>query len=438
MKQDLLRLFCVILIAISVGLIAGNLFLCLISGLLLFIFWQYTELSKILRWLKKRQDVGYSGQPGIVDDICREIESLRKRNSTRKNRLNNFLKRFQEAANTFPDAVVVLEESDTIEWANKNSKSLLGVDSAKDSGLKITNLLRDPIFIDFMKHDIEEKNKPIKINSPIDDKKILEIRISPYGLAQKLLIARNVTHINQLDKMRKDFIANSSHELRTPLTAISGFIEGFINDDNCPKGWRSYLDQMRRQSFRMQRLIDDLLKLSSLESTNKIIDKEQVPVADILSNVIDEAEVLSGMMRHKFIVNVDKNLYLIGNQKEIFTIFSNLVFNAIQYTPENGQIDVTWQLNNNNAVFTVKDNGIGIDEKNIARLTERFYRVDTGRSREIGGTGLGLALVKHGLAKYESGLIIKSKLNEGSSFSCQFSEKYFICSKLDEEKRISI
>ena len=257
-------------------------------------------------------------------------------------------------------------------------------------------------------------------------------------MAQKLLIARNVTHINQLDKMRKDFIANSSHELRTPLTAISGFIEGFINDDNCPKGWRSYLDQMRRQSFRMQRLIDDLLKLSSLESTNKIIDKEQVPVADILSNVIDEAEVLSGMMRHKFIVNVDKNLYLIGNQKEMFTIFSNLVFNAIQYTPENGQIDVTWQLNNNNAVFTVKDNGIGIDEKNIARLTERFYRVDTGRSREIGGTGLGLALVKHGLAKYESGLIIKSKLNEGSSFSCQFSEKYFICSKLDEEKRISL
>ena len=257
-------------------------------------------------------------------------------------------------------------------------------------------------------------------------------------MAQKLLIARNVTHINQLDKMRKDFIANSSHELRTPLTAISGFIEGFINDDNCPKGWRSYLDQMRRQSFRMQRLIDDLLKLSSLESTNKIIDKEQVPVADILSNVIDEAEVLSGMMRHKFIVNIDKNLYLIGNQKEIFTIFSNLVFNAIQYTPENGQIDVTWQLNNNNAVFTVKDNGIGIDEKNIARLTERFYRVDTGRSREIGGTGLGLALVKHGLAKYESGLIIESKLNEGSSFSCQFSEKYFICSKLDEEKRISL
>ena len=219
---------------------------------------------------------------------------------------------------------------------------------------------------------------------------------------------------------------------------ISGFIEGFINDDNCPKEWRSYLDQMRRQSFRMQRLIDDLLKLSSLESTNKIIDKEQVPVADILSNVIEEAEVLSGMMRHKFIVNVDKNLYLIGNQKEMFTIFSNLVFNAIQYTPENGQIDVTWQLNNNNAVFTVKDNGIGIDEKNIARLTERFYRVDTGRSREIGGTGLGLALVKHGLAKYESGLIIKSKLNEGSSFSCQFSEKYFICSKLDEEKRISL
>ena len=238
--------------------------------------------------------------------------------------------------------------------------------------------------------------------------------------------------------MRKDFIANSSHELRTPLTVISGFIEGFINDDNCPKGWRSYLDQMRRQSFRMQRLIDDLLKLSSLESTNKIIDKEQVPVADILSNVIEEAEVLSGIMHHKFIVNVDKNLYLIGNQKEIFTIFSNLVFNAIQYTPENGQIDVTWQLNNNNAVFTVKDNGIGIDEKNIARLTERFYRVDTGRSREIGGTGLGLALVKHGLAKYESGLIIKSKLNEGSSFSCQFSDKYFICSKLDEEKRISL
>ena len=317
-------------------------------------------------------------------------------------------------------------------------RQLLGIDSAKDSGLKITNLLRDPIFIDFMKHDIEEKNKPIKINSPIDDEKILEIRISPYGLAQKLLIARNVTHINQLDKMRKDFIANSSHELRTPLTVISGFIEGFINDDNCPKVWHSYLDHMQRQSFRMQRLIDDLLKLSSLESTNKIIDKEQVPVADILSNVIEEAEVLSGIMHHKFIVNVDKNLYLIGNQKEIFTIFSNLVFNAIQYTPENGQIDVTWQLNNNNAVFTVKDNGIGIDEKNIARLTERFYRVDTGRSREIGGTGLGLALVKHGLAKYESGLIIKSKLNEGSSFSCQFSEKYFICSKLDEEKRISI
>lgn len=420
MKYDFWRFAGVLFISFLVGFVSGYLAVCVISGLLLFIVWQYREFSKIHLWLKTRQESNCPSQLGIVDETCREIDFLKKRHRDRKTKLAGYLKRFQEATAALPDAVVVLGQFGEIEWANDKATEYMGIRWPQDAELRISNLVRDPKLIRYLTANEEELKKGLQLNSPVNMEINLEIRLSAYGDTQKLLFARDVTKINQINKVRKDFIANASHELRTPLTVLSGYLEGFADDDLCPKEWLSYIRQMRTQASRMQNLIKDLLQLSSLEVDAVNNDKESIPVPDILNSIVNEARSLSGFHEHKILLEVDETLYIKGNQQQLYSAFSNLVFNAVQYTPEKGTINIKWYEDNTGAHFSVVDNGAGIAPEHIARLTERFYRVDKGRSRNSGGTGLGLAIVKHVLSRHKALLHVESKVGKGSLFRCDF------------------
>jgi two-component system, OmpR family, phosphate regulon sensor histidine kinase PhoR len=426
MKYDLWRFISIIFLSVLIGMATGYYALSIIVGLLFFIWWQYKTFSEILVWLQKRSETSGPSQSGLVDEICREVDYLRDRNKARKQKLSGFLKRFQEATRALPDGVIVLGEHSEIEWANEKARDYIGVHWPKDSGLRLPNLVRFPKLITYLNSNDAELAKGLQITSPVNDKLVLEIRISGYGATQKLLVARDVTAVSRINQMRRDFIANASHELRTPLTVISGYLEGFVDDEDCPQQWINYIQQMRSQTARMQNLIEDLMQLSGLEADKGQTERETVPIPDILLSIVSEAQSLSGFMNHKITLSADPNLYLKANQREIHSVFSNLVFNAVQYTPENGVIKVDWYKDNTGAHFSVRDNGLGIAAEHIPRLTERFYRIDKGRSREKGGTGLGLAIVKHALARYDADLHIESEVGKGSLFRCDIPKSLIV------------
>ncbi len=437
MKYDFWRFITVFFLSSLIGIITGYFSICLIFGMLLFIWWQYKEYAKILAWLKKRKHSSSPSQIGIIDEICREIDYLRDRNKARKRKLSGFLKRFQESTSALPDAVIILGAQGKIEWANGKAQEYIGVQWPKDAGLRLSNLVRYPRLIEYLDSKKPESDKGLQITSPVNSKLMLEVRISTYGKKQQLLVARDITDISQTNKMRKDFIANASHELRTPLTVISGFLESFNDDENCPDEWIAYIQQMRSQTSHMQRLIEDLMQLSRLESKVKQREKTIIPVPDMLLAIVNEATALSEFMDHKITLDTNQDLYLKANQQEIYSVFSNLIFNAVQYTPEYGRIDIKWYEDNTGAHFSVSDNGPGITPEHIPRLTERFYRVDKSRSREKGGTGLGLAIVKHALARHDGNLSIESQLSKGSVFHCDFPGAFIVHAQTDIDNSLS-
>ncbi len=418
MKDDALRFGVIFLVCLVVGNISGSYSISFSVGLSLFVVWQYFEYRKILLWLKKRRQTSGPGQPGIVYDTCREISLLKNRHSTRIQKLGSFLKRFQRATSALPDAIIVLGLKGEIEWANTKAEEYLGVEWPRDSGLRISTLIRTPELVNFLKTKKGMQDNSLRLLSPLNTNIHLEVRVSSYGDNQKLLVARDITGIHRANQMRKDFIANASHELRTPLTVISGYLESFVDDEQCPQEWLAHIRQMRSQAIRMQNLIEDLLTLSAIEAGSVNAERELVKVPDVLNSICNEASTISGEQNHQIQLKVDDGLNVYGNPSQLHSAFSNLVFNAIQYTQARGVVEVEWYSDDKGAHFKVKDNGVGIASEHISRLTERFYRIDKGRSREKGGTGLGLAIVKHVLVKHGSDLVIESTPGKGSTFSC--------------------
>lgn len=319
-----------------------------------------------------------------------------------------------------PDATVVLGVDYRIEWMNRAAQSLLGL-GVRDHGLRIDNLIRQPSFVTWLA-DAPLK-QPLEIVAPGDEQRSLSLRMEAYGDDRYLLIGRDVTAIHRLQEVRQDFVANVSHELRTPLTVLSGYIET-LQDMHEPQdeAMSRILHSMDQQGDRMRRIVEDLLLLSRLETSTPSDEYfERIEMPQMLDGVLVDAEILSGDDAHQFHADIDRSLNLHAITREIYSALSNLVFNAVKYTPAGGRIDVRWYRNADGAaVFEVEDTGIGIDPRHIPRLTERFYRVDVGRSRARGGTGLGLAIVKHVLIRHHAPLHIESELGRGSLFRVTF------------------
>jgi two-component system phosphate regulon sensor histidine kinase PhoR len=418
-STDIWRLVLLLAAAALVGVVIGYPLVTLLIAQAGFIFWHLRELNRLERWLQnpERDDVPEAEQ-GLWGEIFDLLYRWRQRASRREQKLETLLSRFQQAASALPDAVVILRGDGTIEWVNKVSLRLLGI-SKKDVGQPVANLLRQPEFVAYFRN--RDYSTPLNLDSPANQNLRLRVRIVPYGIGQKLLVARDVTRLQRLEDMRRDFVANISHEMRTPLTVITGYLESLSDHEkSLSEDAHKSIQLMQEQTTRMQHLVTDLLFLSRIETGPRTSTWEPVAVPAMLAAVREDAMALSGEEKHRISMDVDNSIWLRGNETEIRSAFSNLIFNAVRYTPPGGEISVRWFADKGGAHFSVSDSGIGIPSQHIPRLTERFYRVDTARSRERGGTGLGLAIVKHVLQRHDARLDIESAENQGSTFTCHF------------------
>lgn len=378
---------------------------------------------KLHRWLTGEGEEEIPDAGGLWGEIFHELFLHEKRSGGDKHRLSKLLSRFQEAAAVFPDGMVTLGPGDKIEWANPAACRLLGVTFPDDINRAVTNLIRNPEFVAYLK--AEDYSKEITLPSPESPGTLTTLQIVPFGLESKLVLARDVTHVVNLEEMRTDFVANVSHEMRTPITVILGYLEtlgkmserGMLDADSL----RQPLSTMNKQARRMDSLVRDLLTLARLETEPVLRDIQQVDVPAMLASLKEAAEILSGDNKHHITADIDPGLQINGKSGELHSLFSNLINNAVRYTPAGGDIHIRWGVNNQGQpVFSVRDTGPGIPRQHLPRLTERFYRVDADRSRASGGTGLGLAIVKHVIERHHGELIINSEPGRGSEFSAVF------------------
>jgi two-component system phosphate regulon sensor histidine kinase PhoR len=377
--------------------------------------WQEYRLA---RWLESPDEVDPPDATGSWGDIFYRLQKLQRRQRASRSELTNALEQFEHAAQAVPDGMVILNGSEQIEWCNPASRKYMGLDCERDRGQFLRYLMRQAHFLEFL--DAADYSRRLVCKSPINRELVLSLQLVPFGEGKKLLVARDITDLERVDSMRRDFIANVSHELRTPLTVVGGFVETLADAPDLPAAEsRRYFDLMLDHTRRMQHLLDDLLTLSRLESTDHTLSDESVNVAELANVLKAEAESLS-RGRHQVSLQLGSSAGLRGNLQEIRSALGNLVSNAVRYTPEGGEIRLAWGERNGEGVFSVADTGEGIAAEHIPRLTERFYRVDRSRSRETGGTGLGLAIVKHVLTRHGARLDIQSTPGKGSTFSAIF------------------
>lgn len=429
---ELWRIAGLLVLAVVLGLMFDAVAVMLIIALAGYLGWSLHNLRHLWHWLIQGKTSAPPTSAGIWGDVFTEIYRLQKRNKKRQKRLVRLLTRFRETTEAMPDGVVVMQANGTIEWWNETGGKMLDLKYPHDVGQRVTNLVRNPDFQAFYQR--ANKDEIFSFQAPGDSSKTIAVRITPYGQEQSLLMARDVTLLERVEQIRRDFVANISHELRTPLTVMTGFLEAMASDEPIDEQARKRsIDLMQQQSRRMYRLVEDLMLLSKLENEQKPIKHEVVPVPQLLATLKEEAEVVSAERHHLIVIEAENDLFIYGDAKELDSAFSNLVINAVNYTPDRGKITIRWYQDTQGAHLEVSDTGIGIPPHHISRITERFYRVDVARSRETGGSGLGLAIVKHALNRHQANLRINSEVGRGSTFICDFP-KDAIVERQDERE----
>lgn len=400
----------------GLGALLSHTSLGLALGVTLWGAQQVYRYNRLLTWLQARDGSDPPETGGAWSELMDELARQQRRAGSREDYLRSVITRFQQSTAALSDALIIVDNKNNLEWWNSTADTLLGLRPG-DRGKPLLNLLRDPRFVRYYRKS--NYQDPLVLQSPINHEIYLQYQIRQFGEGDRVLLARDITRVMKLEQTRQDFVANASHELRTPLTVIRGYLETFL-DQELPRPLQRGLSQMQQQSKRMESLVSDLLLLSRLESTQQISDEQPIGIQSLIEQIYHDAEALSGERGHTFELDVDPDHDLLGQDLELQSAFSNLVFNAVRYTPEAGHIRISWKVDNKGGHFAVSDNGIGIDPIHIPRLTERFYRVDAGRSSASGGTGLGLAIVKHVLMRHGAQLSIDSRQGKGSTFACHF------------------
>ena len=401
------------------GAMADNFVAGVALGLLLYIGLLLRHVRALYVWLLNRRRDDIPDASGIWGEIFDEIRKLERLANKREERLTSALARFQRASAAIPDAMVVLTAQDEIEWANPAAAYLLGLRWPRDHGQRVINLVRDPLFTDYLQAG--DFQTELRMRSPAMPDNRIAVQLIAFGEAEKLLIGRDITHLSRLEEMRSQFVANVSHELRTPVTVLLGFLETLRGmEQYSATELKRHFATMHEQAVRMQRLVDDLLTLSKLETSPAHVHEEDVDMRSLMRELGELAQLLSGTQAHRVEVEVQGAPVLHGNREELRSAFTNLVNNAVRYTPPGAAIHLSWRTDAAGGRFAVRDSGEGIAAQHLPRLTERFYRVDSGRSRASGGTGLGLSIVKHVLTRHEGRLAIESAVGRGSTFTCVF------------------
>lgn len=387
--------------------------------LLLLLGYHIVYLSQLYRWLPSGTSQTVPEGSGVWEEIFAGLARLMRRQTHIESRLAAALTRFQQAGAALPEGVVVLDEGDRIAWCNPRAEAYFGLDSQRDRGQQITYLIRQPQFVQYL--EAGRFSEPLVLRlSRSEGELILSIQLVPYGDSDKLLLSRDITRWERLETTRRDFVANVSHELRTPLTVLNGFLETLADlPKPDPEMSKRSIMLMLEQTTRMHRLVEDLLTLARLESAHTPLREESVDVCELARLLYRDAQALSAG-RHRITLRIESKVGLNGSGEELRSALGNLISNAVRYTPEGGEIEISWAQPNGLPVFSVRDTGIGIEPHHIPRLTERFYRVDRSRSRSTGGTGLGLAIVKHVLSRHQAHLEVESEPSRGSTFRAVF------------------
>ena len=398
-------------------------FLPLAAASTLLLLINLVQTLRLRDWLTHYEHTHYEPKDapplyGVWQDIANLVQRPLRRGQRYKRRYQAITDRIQDSTSALQEAVIMVDRHGNIEWWNHSAERFLGLRAPADTNQPITNLIRAPEFSEYFNAD--DFSAPLTLLSPVRSKMYLEFNVTPFGRNDRLIIVHDVTRLRQLEQMRKDFVANVSHELRTPLTVIRGYLETF--EDLCadlPERQLRILTQMQEQAGRMDSLVRDLLVLSRLETQHQE-PPNPIDVISLLEQITEEAIAMSAG-RHCIRLSIESDDDILGYAQELRSAFTNLIINAVKYTPEQGHINIRWFRDKQNLCMSVTDDGVGIDAHHLPRLTERFYRADASRSKATGGTGLGLAIVKHVLLHHQGELIITSELGQGSCFTACFN-----------------
>lgn len=389
-----------------------------VIGLALVVIWQFRQLLRLLNWLAQDETNEPPNSYGLWGVAFDSIYHLQQKNQHTQTELKNIISRVQSSTSALKDGVITLEANGTLNWWNPAATRMLRLKHPQDSQQAIYNLIRHPHFKEFYLGNSEDE---FILESPYNEQLILQFHRTRFGAGEQMLLVRDVSRVHHLEQMRKDFVANVSHELRTPLTVIRGYLETLLDNagERLNPRWSRALQQMQQQSERMQLLVNDLLLLARLETTDHAAHYMEVDLTSLLQNIVNDAQSLSAK-KHAIYLDAEKAVFIFGSASELHSAFANIIFNAVKYSPDGGDIKVTLWEDDKHIHVSVQDHGLGIESKHLPRLTERFYRVDSSRNSQSGGTGLGLAIVKHVLLRHQGSLEINSTLGQGSLFTCHF------------------
>jgi len=411
------RLLGTVAVGCGVGWLLGNLWGGLACALALHLTWVLANLFRLEWWLRHRSYADPPDVGGVWGEIIAQIVRLHRRKRFHKQRFVQLMRQLQRSTAALPNGVVILNAQREIVWFNRMAARLLNLRRTADLGMRIEHLMREPEFVRYLEGG--DYSNPVVIHTATGEECYLSMQVAPYGDGQLLLLVSDVSRQMRLEAVRRDFVANASHELRSPLTVISGYLETLAQDPALDADLEGPIAEMRRQAERMTAIIRDLLELSRLEETDEVVGGEPIDIGALTALL--RKDVLARAEHPREVrVRIDSTAQLIGDEPEIHSAFSNLVENAAKYTSAEGSLEMRWAVDEEGGHFSVSDTGMGIPPEHIPRLTERFYRVDPGRSRSTGGSGLGLAIVKHVLQRHGATLEVQSTLGVGSTFTCHF------------------
>ena len=416
--QMVSRLGMALLAALILGFATGYIALAfaIVAGAYLAV--QVWNLVRLERWLRRRRIETPPDFSALWGEVVAIVSRIYRRKQFHRARVTALLREFRRLTTAMPEGAVLLGPEHEILWFNRRAAEWLGLRRKRDFGIRIANLVRHPDFIEYLREGVPADGVIVQDTGDIN--RWFSFHVVRTGTAERqLLMVRDVSREQQLQSMRRDFVANASHELRSPLTVITGYLDALADDQKLDPTWSAPILEMRRQAERMSTIIRDLLELSKLESGERPIDVEPVDIPGMLALLRKETLALEHRP-HEVRLQLDSRAWLKGVESELHSIVSNLLTNAVKYTPPQGEIELRWWTDAEGGHIAVSDTGVGIAPEHIPRLTERFYRVDSGRSRDLGGSGLGLAIVRHALQRHEGTLTIDSVEGSGSTFTCHF------------------
>ncbi len=412
------NLLLLLAVAALFGLWVGHLWPVLFLAVSFVLGWQLYQQSRLILWLRKGAKTEPPDAQGLWGMVFDHLYGVQRNHRKKIRHYRNVINRVQNSTEALRDGVILLDRDGALQWWNQSARELLKL-RQQDEGQLLVNLLREPAFLKF--YNSREVRDTIQMENPAFPDRYLDISMTIYGKGERLLLIRDTTRVRQLEQMRQDFVANASHELKTPLTVLKGYLESILDfSEDLPPALQKALNSMNDQTQRMDNLVNDLLVLTRLDAEVQQSVRQRVDIPDFLESIAQDARELSQERGHQIEVRINGSSALQGDPKELRSAISNLVYNAVNYSPDGSHIQLQWHESTAGGFISIRDEGIGIDSRHIPRLTERFYRVDPGRSSERGGTGLGLAIVKHILQHHQGRLDISSIPGRGSVFTCCF------------------